>query len=376
MPSSNQHLLNTSWTLHRLSPLHHGKEYQSLLDNPVALNTYATRLRDQLTGNAVSSISTTAADDESLSRTGALKSCVWEILPSLSLLDTSTTASTALDHPIAAGISVTLEYENITYKAALLAPLPGDDDRRKAKGKGKATETTSTSTDLPLLMTRFPNPLRQTFLSFLSANFDTYVSNLRLSSNFMCSALETYLRVLNLAYHDPESEPAPDRRVQRQILEDLVKELQLTIAFSPAVAPALRSLNVNVPRASLGRILLPARPGAGSESSVLKGLSDYIREQLAMDLDLAGDSENSALVKQHVRVSKIACAGFNIAGEGRLKLVGLPSTGRSRDGEEGGDDDGEGGGLSEKRRLGLQANEALLRAVIRRATASGEGQAS
>ncbi|KAK1138397.1 hypothetical protein N8T08_002645 [Aspergillus melleus] len=373
MPSSNQQLLNTSWTLHRLSPLHHGKEHKTLLDDPVALNTYATRLRDQLTGNAVSGISTTTADDESLSRTGALKSCVWETLSSLSLLDTSTTASIALDHPIAAGISVTLEYENITYKAALLAPLPGDDDRRKAKGKGKQMEPTSTSTHLPLLMTRFPNPLRQTFLSFLSANFDTYVSNLRLSSNFMCSALETYLRVLNPAHDDPESESAPDRRAQHQILEDLVKELQLTIAFSPAVAPALRSLNVNVPRASLGKILLPARPEAGSESSVLKGLSDYIREQLAMDLDLAGDSEDSTLVKQHVRVSKIACAGFNIAGEGRLKLVGQAPG--SRDGEEGGEE-GDGGFLSQKNRLGLRADEALLRAVIRRATASVENQAS
>ncbi|KAI9037103.1 uncharacterized protein KD926_000820 [Aspergillus affinis] len=378
-PSPNQHLLNTSWTLHRLSPLHHGKENQSLLDNPAALNTYATRLRDQLTGNAVSGISASAADDESLSRTGALKTCVWEILPSLSLLDNSAAAFTATDHSTGVGISVTLEYENITYKAALLAPLPGDDasssDRRKGKGRQREPSI-STSTHLPLLMTRFPNPLRQTFLSFLSANFDTYVSNLRLSSNFMCSALETYLYVLNpgLDDSDSETEPVPDRLAQKQILEDLVKELQLTVAFSPAVAPALRSLNVNVPRASLGKILLPADPGSES-SSVLKGLSNYIRAQLALDLDLAGDSEDSAIVKQHVRVSKIACAGFNIAGEGRLKLVGQ-ALGSGGGEEGGGEDEGGSGGLSEKSRLGLRANEALLRAVIRRAVATGENQAS
>ncbi|PLB53278.1 hypothetical protein P170DRAFT_352555 [Aspergillus steynii IBT 23096] len=360
MPSSPpHHLLNTSWTLHRLSPLHHAKEYPSLLDNPVALKTYATRLRDQISGSSsFSGVSTGAAEDESLSRTGPLKDCTWEILPSLSLLDDPTSNPSTYDPESdgpGAGIAVTLEYENITYKAALLAPTSISQDEDDA------------STHLPLLMTRFPNPLRQTFLSFLSANFDTYVSNLRLSSDFTCSALEIYVGVLSQGSAGEGS----------RVLEDLVKELQLTVAFSSAVAPALRSLNVNVPRASLGSFLL--RSGSASDEaprgSVLEGLSDYIRRHLAMDLDLAGKSENSALVKQHVRVSKIACAGFNIAGEGRLKLVGQLRAQTQQDGDEHGSA-GDGDDMSPTKKLGLRANEALLRVVVRRAATASENQAS
>lgn len=382
-------LLNTSWTLHRLSPLHHGKESASLLDNPVALKSYATRLRDQLTGSSTFGgfAATANRDDESLSRTGALKDCVWEILPTLSLLDDHHPEHPSGDAP-PAGIAITLEYDNITYKAALLAPIAGASSgsgspSRKAKGKQRqrSGNEDSASTHLPLLLTRFPNPLRQTFLAFLSANFDTYVSPMRLSSGFLCEALEIYVRVLNGEQGLDLGDDSNSR-----LLVDLVKELQLTMAFSSSVAPALRSLNVNVPRASLGSMLV--RSNSGSEGSgsgfVLQRLSEYIRKHLAMDLDLAGDSENSPLVKQHVRVSKIACAGFSIAGEGRLKLVSLAqsqsrprSRARAEDGERDEEDEQRSGDeVSQKRRLGLSANEALLRAVIRRASATGENQAS
>lgn len=85
MPESTtpHHLLNTSWTLHRLSPLHHGKEFQTVVDNPTALSTYAARLRDQLTGDVLAGLQQPAPvpageDDDGLSKIGALKTCTWE----------------------------------------------------------------------------------------------------------------------------------------------------------------------------------------------------------------------------------------------------------------------------------------------------------
>lgn len=113
-------LLNTSWTLHRLSPLHHGKEFQTLLDNPTALNTYAARLRDQLTGDVLSGLQTGLgggiAEDDTVSKTGALRACTWEAIPQF---DDTFTSSAQAQGQAQTGILITLSYETTTYKATL-----------------------------------------------------------------------------------------------------------------------------------------------------------------------------------------------------------------------------------------------------------------
>ncbi|KAE8356556.1 kinetochore complex Sim4 subunit Fta1-domain-containing protein [Aspergillus coremiiformis] len=331
-PSTSEQMLNTSWTLHRLSPLHHEKEFHTLLNNPDALKTYANRLRDQLTGNALASfqVSTSASTEEdTLSRTGALKDCTWETISSLSLQEPDT------PHPENPhGILVVLAYENITYKAALLAPSQSTADQKS-------------STYLPLLLTRFPAPLRQTFISFLSENFDTYCSALRLSSQFLCTGLASYVDALTLA-RDPDSAAA------RTLLDDVVKEIQITVAFSAAVAPDLRSLNISIPRGSIASFLSAGGGSHQSGGSVLSGLFSYIQKHLAMDLDLAG-SDSPA--RKHVRISKVACGGFVLGAEGKIKLVAQPRRTGSAD-----DDSAE----NEKRRPVLRASEVLLHSVIRR----------
>lgn len=327
-------LLNTSWTIHRLSPLHHEKEFKSLLANPPALQTYASRLRDQLTGNVFAGLQGPSAtgEDESLSKTGALKNCSWETLSSwLQLADTDATSPRSQS---AAGILVILEYENIVYKAALL----GDPDEEK-----RSDQKESLSTSLPLLLTRLPNPLRQTFVSFLSANFDTYCSVLRLSQGFLCSALERYFDIfISSGPHDEG----------KNMLGDAVKEMQLGLSFSASVAPDLRSLNISVPRGSFLSFL--------SSNTFLVNLSSYLDKHLAMGLDLDSPSApGSSPAKQHVWLSKVACGAFVIGSEGRLKLV-LPR--RNSDSED------SGTGRSEEEKLVLRASVALLQDVIRRAS--------
>lgn len=348
-------LLNTSWTVHRLSPLHHGKEFPTLLANPPALQAYASRLRDQLTGSLVAGLGPqlgTAAllggEDDLLSKTGALKDCTWEMLSSWSQL---TDAADSRSSQSAAGILVTLEYENTVYKAALLAD---------PHGMHRAQEEESTS--LPLLLTRFPNPLRQTFISFLSSNFDTYCSILRLPQAFLCSALERYFAVF--ASSDPQN---------TSLLGDAMREVHLTLSFSSSIAPDLRSLNISIPRGSLDSFLsaLPP-PEASSEhdSAFLENLSAYLHKHLAMDIDLSTRSRsvpNSA--KQHVRLSRIACAAFVIGSEGRLKLV-LPER-KTATGDGTGDAEAEI--RNERGKRVLRASVALLYAVIGRA-AGGQRQ--
>ncbi|KAJ5211305.1 hypothetical protein N7491_011126 [Penicillium cf. griseofulvum] len=342
--ADSRQLFNTSWTIHRLSPLHHGKDCETLLDNQVALKTYATRLRDHLTGDVLASIhtSTGAADDNTLSKAGALKDCLWRPLAPQSARDDAPSRSQNTTFP---GILVTLEYENIIYKAALLADSKSSPNQRTG------------STSLPLLLTRFPTALRQTFLTFLSTNFDTYCSPLRLPSSFLCAGLETYVDTLRT------KQPSTSDTV-----EEVIKELQLTLSFSPSIAPDLRSLNVSVAHASLAGFLQDHPKQLAPKSRSLQhklrspfiaNLTSYLDTHLAMKLDLDGSSSDQA-AKQHVRLSKVACAAFVLGSEGRVKLVVVAD----RDTGDGDESSRVRGG---KNKLAFEAGECLLRSVIQKA---------
>jgi hypothetical protein len=343
-PADPRQLFNTSWTIHRLSPLHHAKDCETLLDNQAALKIYATRLRDHLTGDVLAGLqtSTSALEDAALSKTGALQACQWQPISALRNAGSSGSQTTTFS-----GILVTLQYENIVYKAALLADTESPPNQR--------TGTTS----LPLLLTRFPTALRQTFHTFLSTNFDIYCSPLRLPSSFLCAGLETYVDALG-------SQPVSDATTA----EDVIKELQLTLSFSPSIAPALRSLNVSVTRSSLAGFLRD-QPGQSAPTSrtlksklrspLIANLTSYLETHLAMNLDLDGSSSNQA-AKKHVRLSKVACAAFVLGGEGRVKLV-VTADQDSGDGGEGSASRTRGDGNN----VSLAAGEALLRSVIRKA---------
>ncbi|KAJ5240103.1 CENP-A-nucleosome distal centromere subunit CENP-L [Penicillium chermesinum] len=325
-------LFNSSWTLHRLSPLHHQRDYVTLLDNPAALKVYATRLRDQLTGDVLAGLQGNAIEDDSLSKTGALTECTWQ---AISTSPTNRSSDRASSFP---GILVTLQYENITYRAAILAD-PESDTISPRKG----------STFLPLLLTKLPNTLRQTFISFLSANFDAYCASLRLPSSFLCKGLETYIDELSA------SRPRSDN-----IVEEVVKDLQLTLAFSTSIAPALRTLNIGIARASLANFLRnepqksKQKQKQPQRNPLLENLTAYLDTHLAMQLDLDGSSQN-LVARQHVRLSKVACAAFVLGTDGKMKLV-VDTT--DADAAE---------DLSTRDQATLHASEALLRAVIRKA---------
>ncbi|BDD60042.1 hypothetical protein MPDQ_004850 [Monascus purpureus] len=364
-------LLNTSWTLHRLSPLHHGKEFQTLLNNPIALKTYAKRLRDHLTGDMIGGINTgfndtATTDDDALSKTGALKECTWETISGWSYLDENAPSNLSVgsdsildppDHGRVSGILIALEYEFTIYKAALLAPPPRSEEsegsgNRPERRSRRKTESTSTSTYLPLLLTRFPNPLRQTFISFLSANFDTYCSLLRLPSSFLCAGLETYLNVLI----------SDGSAMSQSVLEEVVKEVQLTLNFSPSVAPALRTLNIGVPRETLIHFITSGgqvESGGNVRNPFLGRLNAYLETHLAMKLDLTDFSDGQSLVRKQVRLSKVACGAFVLGTEGKMKLVATTNL----------DSAGDTSKVRDREQLILRASEGLLRAAISKAIA-------
>lgn len=347
---SQRELFNTSWNLHRLSPLHHGKEFATLLNNQAALKAYATRLRDQLTGDVLAGlhIPTSTTGDETLSRTGSLIDCRWEFLSTKHEPRNSSLS----------GILITLEYENITCKAALLADSAAatdDDDTATISISTTKKAERSGVTLLPLLLTKFPTALRQTFITFLQSTFDAYCSNLRLSSAFLCTGLEIFLEELRRSR---------DRASADHLVEEVLKDLQLSLAFSSSIAPALRNLSVNIARDSLvGFLQVPSEVSVAQrkpKSILIANLSAYLEKHLAMKVDLDGSLRNK-VSRQHVRLAKVACAAFVLGSEGRMKLV----VGTAQMGE---DDD-------EERRVSpsVKASETLLRAIIRKAALADLG---
>ncbi|OJD11639.1 hypothetical protein AJ78_07633 [Emergomyces pasteurianus Ep9510] len=392
MATSGDELFTTSWTLHRLAPLYHGKECETLLDNPQGLKLYATRLRDHLRGDAFRGVQVgvegVGALDDAISRAGHLKSCKWDVLPTWShwneeqsLLEDPGQAASIIAPEVSAGILVTLEYENITYKAAMLTGPDGYHDSRKDV------------TFLPLLLTRLPNSLRQIFISFLSTSFDTRCSILRITSSFLCETFENYLSILNRATSS------------RAFIETVIKETQCTLRFPPPISPALKSLDVLIPRESLSsffthgtKILTeqkrnqlnqarnrgkkrshidtttPTSENERPSTPFLAALAAYFDANLAMKLDISDLSKDHTDAQApRVRLSKISCGAFVLGSEGRMKLLANPGRVIPFDDVDVADEDDDPD--SRETRLVWRANEMLLRALVARSV-GGQTQKS
>lgn len=370
-------LFSTSWTLHRVSPLYHAKQSASnLLEDPSSLRTYASRLRDTLTGDILRGVQLSAIGtgttapgtlDDALAKAGALKECKWTLIPTWahwneerSLLEDDDEGP-ALSLEQCAGVMIGLEYENITYKAALLAGPDGY--RQYHDGNGV--------TFLPLLLTRMPNALRQELISFLCTQFDTRVSVLRMPSSFLASALEGYLRTLSGIARSGDG-------FLSGFIERVVKETQLTLSFPPPIAPALRSMDVLLPRESLSAFYKHGsaqHPSETPSNPFLSALSEFFSTNLAMDLNLANfqPSKTHAMevTSPYVRLTKLSCGAFVLGAEGRLKLLSNPGRVMFLNHED--EDDGEDEDIEDReKRLIWRANEDLLRALVKKAV-GGKG---
>lgn len=372
-------LFSTSWTLHRISPLFHSKQCTTnLLDDPSSLRTYASRLRDTLTGDVLRGVqlstvigTTTASGtlDEALAKAGALEECKWSVIPTWahwneeqSLLEDEDEGP-LLSPDQCAGIMIILEYENITYKAALLCGPDGYRDQESEEGA---------VTHLPLLLTRMPNALRQEFISFLSTTFDTRVSVLRFPSSFLAGQLEGYLGILNRVSRSRLG-------TSSELIERVIKETQLTLAFPPPISPALKTLDVLLPRESLSAF---HKHGSSQESSetpsspFLSMLSEYFSTHLAMKLDLSNLQNSktpSESTSPFVRLTKLSCGAFVLGAEGRLKLLSNPGRVMFLNHGEDEEDEVEDEDVEDReKRLVWRANEELLRALVLRAN-GGKG---
>ncbi|KAI8941762.1 hypothetical protein NX059_002965 [Plenodomus lindquistii] len=282
-------LYNKTYTLYRLSPLHHG-------DTPLlaerALKSHAKRLKEQLKGDNVRGVQVDFASAEETARLGPLDECSWEPIGDedawidryrQSVDPDASQLSSALSPDKARGIEVSLDYEKQSYNALLLRD-PG------------VTASPEAFTSLPLLLVRMPGPIRDIFLNYIRTTFDAHVAPLKLPSPFITSSLETYFKHLT----SPSS---------TQTIPDVIRSLQIQLAF-PSTTTLLKHIDISIAGADVAGFV---SRGVSTQKSQTRpftaALSSYLKKHLALDMS-----------HPKVQVSKISCSSFHLGTE-RLKLV-------------------------------------------------------
>lgn len=252
---SSHPLYNTTYTLHRLSPLHAFPKLTSATD----LTHHAKSLLSILRGDVLRGVRVRDDADDALGHAGRLKSVTWEALP-----PPEHDSDDDEDDFDPRGVVITLVYEKAAYTSLLLAapssPLAGP------------------FTSLPLLLTRLPKSLRETLLAYLAATFDTLPSPLPLDSGTLRNMLEAWLA----------ADAGPGKDVQ------LVFE---------APVPSLKAITITVPRGDVprfvrrGKGLQGGEAEQGGEGPFFAALRHYASATMGLDIAVLG-------------LMKVACGGF------------------------------------------------------------------
>ena len=289
---------NSTFTLHRLSPLHVRKVQEFLL--VPSISNCARQLTVALKGDLAYGVNLLSGEqDEDVGRLGPLKSCRWTLLGNKS--SSTDTAAIADGLGILDGIKIDIEYEKASYVALLL---------KSARSTGSSRDT---ELHLPLLLSRMPAPVRSGLLDFLAVSFDTRAEMLRLSTRFMTDALENFIKEL--------AEDSED-------LDNIVKEVQLSLGFKAPVQANLRTLDVAIRREDVDRFLAHgkindarSRDSSGDTGRpFMTSLRQYFSTHLALNID-----------HKQVFISRIACGAFALGREGKVKIFEPASTEEDED---------------------------------------------
>lgn len=324
-------LYNRTYTLYRLSPLHHG-EAPLLSDR--ALRTHAKRLAEQLKGDNVRGVQVDFASADETARLGPLDDCIWELVgdedawidrhrqsvdPDASQLSSTTSPDRAR------GLQVTLDYEKQTYNALLLRD-PG------------VTTSPEGFTSLPLLLVKIPGSVRDIFLNYLRTTFDAHVAVLKLPSPFITSSLETYFRHLSPT-------------TSTQSIADTIRQLHVQLSF-PGATALLKSIDVTIAGPDVAGFVTRGKLSQASHGKPFTAaLSSYLKQHLALDVS-----------HSKVFISRISCNSFNL-GIDRLKLVAPDTLGDTSFSDE--------GGASQDASAGQLAVQDFYASLVQEATGTG-----
>jgi hypothetical protein len=325
-------LYNRTYSLYRLSPLHHG---DAPLFDDQSLRLHAKRLKEQLKGDNVRGVQVDFAAAEDTAKLGPLEECSWDTIGDedawidrhrQSVDPEASQLSAVLGPNRVRGIEVSLEYEKQSYNALLLR----DPD---------VTASPAGFTSLPLLLVKMPGPIREIFLTYIRTAFDAHVAPLRLPSSFIASSLETYFKHLSSSG-------------STQSIQDVVRQLSVQLAF-PTTTALLKHIEITIAAAdvpgfvSRGKVL-----HGGADKPFITALTHYLKSHLALDLSHA---------KAHI--SRMSCTSFHLGTE-RLKLAApdpLQDTSVSED-----------VGASQDVSAGQRAVQEFYTSLVREAVGSGK----
>jgi hypothetical protein len=227
----------------------------------------------------------------------------WAAEDETELGNDDTTISLALNR----GILVTVTYEKVAYRAILL----------RARREGNYDDTVDSAREdddgfqrFPLLLSKMPGPLRETFADYLSTTFDARISALRLSSTYLTDTFEKYLGDISIGDDGEVLEVAERSRPLRNV----IKEVAVYLGFDlPDVSDSLKTIDIQIAREDLPKLIMKGlqigKQGTSS-NPFLDALTMYIKVHLSLNM-----------ADERVKILRIACGAFVLGGEGRVKIT-------------------------------------------------------
>lgn len=318
---------NTTFSMHRVSPLHVGPEGLS----EQRLEVLAKRLRDTLVGDVVRGVQVGLQATETPSgQVGPLEAVRMQWFQATTLLGDIDEESTS-NHR---GLWIDIRHENAAY-AGLLLPGLSTDGTKSSASQGSFLH-------LPLLLLRMPLPLKNVITDWLATTFDCRVSRLTLGTKTIMGVWESWIEAVGFRNNGPDFTVSFAFNIPLRPVSSVDKSDDELAAEESM--PGIKSLDISIPPSDLRRFaragshLKPPRNKASapwaedaSERRRLAGgnsddgwgwrsdemdthpfteaLGAYLHDQLALDL-----------FHPSTRVTQISCGGF-VLGQNRCKIL-------------------------------------------------------
>jgi hypothetical protein len=152
-----------------------------------------------------------------------------------------------------------------------------------------------------LLLTKAAAPIVHKFTTFLFDTFSVSTVPAKLPSTLLYDTLKSYMITAC--------------RTQ-QSAEATLAALRISFSFSPPIAPKLRSMDIDIPIASM--------TDPTPHQTLMKSISAHLERLtgiLPITIGLTETKEGEKFETSLARLSKVSCAGFALSVEGRLKFT-------------------------------------------------------
>lgn len=260
-------LYDTSWTLHALT--HSSPSFTSLCaSDEHTLKRPAKQLKDFLT-TSTEKRALYENEQSDAEKTGVLRDINFS----------------PLEHP---AILITVSHERALSKFIIY----GADNRPPYS--------------YSLLLTKAGAPLVHKVTAFLFEIYSVSFVPLKLPSTLLYDTLQAYMSTITSTQQD----------AQKQLSRSTLSSLRITFAFSPPVSPKLKSIDIDIPLASL----LAQTPGR----TILTSIATHLERATGiypLAIGLGTEAKEGENEKALARISKVSCASFAISVEGRLKYT-------------------------------------------------------